>query len=93
MMIGTEINTVGTIGKGKTPIADSLSSHRKFGSKLITVTQDANTYLKHKGKNAAFKDWIYKLNRGDTLPRGKFFQGKSAGKPLLIMDESHLLFN
>ncbi|HHC7087292.1 TPA: hypothetical protein ACN376_003994 [Vibrio parahaemolyticus] len=43
-------------------------------------------------KTAAFREWQHKLHRNDTLPRGAFFKGKKAGKPIFIMDECHLLF-
>ena len=65
---------------------------RKFGVKSHTVSQNLDEYLAYRGKNAAYKDWLYKLNRGDQLPRGKFFKGKKAGKPVVIMDEFHMAF-
>ncbi len=60
---------------------------QKLGTKGFIATQDYADF----GKNAAFRAWQRKLNRGDRLPRGKFFKGKRAGKPLVIMDEGHLL--
>ncbi len=65
---------------------------RKFGSKSHAVSQnlDLDKYLAYRCKNAAYKDWLHKLNRGDQLPRGKFFKGKKAGKPIILMDEAHL---
>ncbi|UTZ34926.1 hypothetical protein HB762_27065 (plasmid) [Vibrio campbellii] len=44
---------------------------RKFGVKSHTVSQNLDEYLASRGKNAAYKDWLFKLNRGDQLPRGK----------------------
>lgn len=41
-------------------------------------------------KTAAFRDWQYSLHRNDQLPRGRFFKGKTAGKPIMIMDEAHM---
>lgn len=38
------------------------------------------------GKDAAFKTWLSRLNRKDTLPRGRFFKGKRVSG-LLILDE------
>jgi len=58
---------------------------RKFGSKFHTVSQNLDEYLAYRGKNAAYKDWLHKLNRGDKLPRGKFFKGKKAGKPIILI--------
>lgn len=66
---------------------------RKYGASVNRSTQDADNYLTERGKNAAFKDWINKLNLGDRLPRGKFFKGKSVKKPVIIMDEFHLFTN
>lgn len=43
-------------------------------------------------KTAAFRDWQHKLNPSDQLPRGKFFKEKTAGKPVVIMDEFHMTF-
>lgn len=53
-------------------------------------------YVKDKNRpeyprqGALIKDWLHKLNRNDKLPRGKFFKGKKAGKPIILMDEAHL---
>ncbi len=43
-------------------------------------------------KTAAFRDWQHKQNPNDQLPRGRFFKGKKAGKPVVIMDEFHMTF-
>lgn len=43
-------------------------------------------------KTAAFLDWQHKLHRNDQLPRGRFFKGKKAGIPVVIMDEFHMAF-
>ncbi|MBY7933061.1 hypothetical protein KW447_19025 [Vibrio fluvialis] len=59
----------------------------RLGTKKVQVQQDLEEYLSLKGKNAAYKEWLHKLNRNDKLPRGKFFKGKKAGKPIIIMDE------
>lgn len=66
---------------------DKSKQFRKFGSVSHTVNQNLDEYLASKGKNAAYKDWQYKLNRKDKLPRGMFFKGKKAGKPIVLMDE------
>ncbi|MEI8659289.1 hypothetical protein [Vibrio sp. Hal054] len=44
---------------------------------------------KRRLKTAAFREWQHKLNRNDTLPRGRYFIGKEAGKPVVIFDEMH----
>lgn len=59
----------------------------RVGTKVIQVQQDLGEYLALKGQNAAYKDWLHKLNRNDKLPRGKFFKGKKAGKPIILIDE------
>lgn len=59
---------------------------RKFNANLHQISQCAED-LKHAGKNAAFKEWLHKLGRKDTLPRGRFFRGKKAGKPIILIDE------
>ncbi|WP_045391873.1 hypothetical protein [Vibrio rotiferianus] len=59
----------------------------RVGTKTVQVKQDLDEYLALKGKNAAYKDWLHKLNRNDKLPRGKFFKGKKAGKPIILVDE------
>ena len=52
----------------------------------MLITQSIKDF-KGIGKNAAFKSWQYTLNRGDKLPRGKFFKGKKSGKPITLTDE------
>ncbi|EJX5614664.1 hypothetical protein OEA42_004006 [Vibrio parahaemolyticus] len=44
---------------------------RKFGVNFHEVSQNLNEYLTYRSKNAAYKDWLHKLNSGDQLPRGK----------------------
>lgn len=60
---------------------DSKKEHLK--------AERAKTY---KLKTAAFREWQHKLHHNDTLPRGPFFQGKKAGKPILNLDECHMSF-
>lgn len=64
---------------------------------LVTQTFPKNFDLEREKKRhlktAAFRDWQHKLNHGDQLPRGKFFKGKKAGKPVILMDEAWLLLN
>lgn len=43
-------------------------------------------------KNAPYRHWIKKLDRKDTLPRGKFFKGKVGGQGrYMILDEARNL--
>jgi len=60
----------------------------------VTQTFDKDKYeavVKAHLRTAAFREWQHRLNRGDKLPRGKFFKGKRAGKPFMMMDEAHFL--
>ncbi|WP_045861723.1 hypothetical protein [Teredinibacter purpureus] len=61
--------------------------------KVVGITQSINDFSGTKNKlyKPAFREWQYKLNRNDQLPRGKWFKDKKAGKPIMIMDEAHLL--
>lgn len=65
----------------------------KFGVKKIAVKQNVDSYKRLLGKNAAFREWQQKLNRGDKLPRGKYFKGKAAGRPFVVKDEAWLFLN
>lgn len=61
---------------------------------LVTQTLDKKKYeavVKNYYRTFAFKEWQHRLSRGDRLPRGKYFKGKLAGKPFMMMDESHFL--
>lgn len=72
----------------------SLTDARKFGVKVVTVTQsvaDLERYAKGKRRSVAFEEWRRKLSRRDRLPRGTFFKGKKGGEPLMILDEFHAL--
>ena len=64
------------------------SNQPKFGAQIVPVVQELTEYKRLAGKNAAFQQWQHNLKRGDKLPRGKFFKGKKAGRPLFIMDEA-----
>lgn len=59
----------------------------------IEISYDLNQIRSYRGKNAAFRDWIYKLQRGEQLPRGKFFKGKKPGSPHYVMDEAWMILN
>ncbi|HDS6520147.1 TPA: hypothetical protein QHW61_005215 [Klebsiella oxytoca] len=41
----------------------------------------------------AFKDWQHSLKKGERLPRGRYFKGKKPGKPVVMFDEFHTLFD
>lgn len=58
----------------------------------VLVTQKPNDFNPLK-KNVAFRHWLKKLGRKDTLPRGKFFKGKVGGAPIIIFDEAHFFLN
>ena len=49
--------------------------------------------IRQHDKNSAKRQWQYQLKRGDTLPRGKFFESKVAGKPIIIIDEAWQLLS
>ncbi|USD58895.1 hypothetical protein J4N45_10170 [Vibrio sp. SCSIO 43140] len=48
---------------------------------------------KYRLKTAAFLEWQHKLNRNDTLPRGRFFRNKRPGPPVLAIDEAHRYYS
>ena len=61
---------------------------------LVTQTIDQNEAVVRKSaKEAPFKQWQHQLRRGYQLPRGKYFKGKKAGRPIMIMDEAWKLLN
>ncbi|MCE7534209.1 hypothetical protein [Acinetobacter nosocomialis] len=56
-------------------------SFRKYSGSL-------EQYVAKLKANAPFKHYLENvLKHGDILPRGKFFKGKTAGKPILVLDE------
>lgn len=56
--------------------------------KTIVITQRYEDFSKfYKPVPYAFQDWLYRLNRKDKLPRGKYFKGKVGGKPIVMIDE------
>lgn len=78
----------------------------KYGSRTVEVTQtladfglkrgDDGTLVRLDGsrikKHAAFEDWQHRLKRGERLPRGRWFRNKRPGRPLVMMDEVHTLW-
>lgn len=64
-----------------------LGIEKKFGTRVHHVTQSAEDFIRPR-YGTAFKEWQYKLKRGDKLPRGKWFKGKTAGRPRVIFDEA-----
>lgn len=70
-----------------------LKLSRKQNQTGVMVTQKLSDFDGH-NKNAPYRHWIRKLDRKDTLPRGKFFKGKVGGRTkFLVIDEMHQLFN
>lgn len=62
----------------------------EFARGRMTVTQtmpDIERYAAYRRKTAAFEEWRQKLGRGDRLPRGSFFKGKTPGRKIVVMDE------
>lgn len=50
---------------------------------------DWDAVVARKKRNAAFEDWRKRLSKGDRLPRGRFFIGKSPGCPRIrLWDEA-----
>ncbi|WGO96417.1 hypothetical protein QCD61_28380 (plasmid) [Pseudomonas viciae] len=74
-------------GKGKTFLP---GTSKKYGAQFVTVTQtlpDMERFEAYRRKTAAFEEWREKLNKGDRLPRGRFFKGKRPGRKLVVIDE------
>lgn len=81
-------------------------SDKLFGgfSTFVTVTQNyEDLRAAHSGDgvhkcgqknrtkgNPAFRDWQYRLRRGERLPRGRFFRGKKAGRPSVLLDRMRI---
>ncbi|MEG3126741.1 hypothetical protein SC171_17020 [Pantoea cypripedii] len=61
--------------------------------RLTEVTQSLSRFGSPPRQRPASKDWIFRLKRGEKLPRGKFFKGKKPGRPPLIVDEFWRLWN
>ncbi|HEP8970168.1 TPA: hypothetical protein VDU83_002505 [Pseudomonas aeruginosa] len=80
------VKNAGT-GKGKSFLPVDA---QKFGARIVKITQtlpDMERFDAYRRKTAAFEEWRQKLNRGDRLPRGRFFKGKRPGRQLVVMDE------
>lgn len=55
---------------------------------FITATQNHEQLFRNAPKwRPAFREWQFKLRRGERLPRGKYFRGKNPGRPIMILDE------
>lgn len=65
---------------------ETLREMRKHGSQPVQVTQSLEAFGRYKSR-PAFQDWIYRLKKGERLPRGRYFAGKKPGCPLKIIDE------
>lgn len=64
---------------------------RKYGVKIIEVGQSHKEMIFLAVKNAAFVDWLERLNHKDKLPRGKWFKGKKGGSPRMIFADYKLI--
>jgi hypothetical protein len=83
----------GTGSKGKRFLPDVTP---KYGTRFVTITQtlpDMERFEAYRRKTAAFEEWRQKLNRGDRLPRGRFFKGNKPGRKLVVLDEFWQAFN
>jgi hypothetical protein len=61
-----------------------------FGVQVIVAAQSLDrlkAYEVRLRKTVVFDEWRRKLNRGDRLPRGRFFKGKMPGGKLHMIDE------
>ena len=71
-------------------IQSSVSTARKYVVRIVQVTQtlpDMQRFEAYRRKTAAFEEWRQKLNRGDRLPRVRFFKGKTPGRKVVVMDQ------
>ena len=64
---------------------------RKFNA-TCSVTQqlpkDWDLIVARRNRNAAFEEWRLKLQRGDRLPRGRYFVGEKPGwRSMIVLDE------
>jgi hypothetical protein len=66
---------------------------KKYNTKVIKVTQSYKEFQAHIGKIAAFREWEMRMKRGDRLPRGKYFNGRTGGLKLIAIDEAWLALN
>ena len=79
--------------KGDVDLQAMFASARNVRGQIVDATQimpnrqGIEVRVAYLRKTAAFKAWLEHLKLGDRLPRGKFFEGKLPGRPLMIMDE------
>ncbi|HGB4080487.1 TPA: hypothetical protein ACIVGF_002869 [Salmonella enterica subsp. enterica serovar 16:l,v:-] len=64
---------------------------RNYGQQTVMVTQSLSMFGRYKYR-PAFQEWIYRLKKGERLPRGRYFVGKKPGRPMPIIDEFSSLF-
>lgn len=79
-------------GTSAAPLLAAEGRVPKGRVKVVTATQsmldvDLECYEAWRKKTAAFEEWRQSLNRGDRLPRGRFFKGKKPGGNLIVLDE------
>ncbi|MBJ8931661.1 hypothetical protein [Citrobacter freundii] len=67
---------------------EELRKARTFGSseKHVVIVQSIRAFHRRKF-NPAFQDWVNRLNKGERLPRGRFFAGKKHKPRLIFLDE------
>lgn len=80
---------------------DKYSGNNPAHSRSVTITQSFADFGLKVGEDGslvrldgsrikphhAFKEWQYRLKRGERLPRGRFFRGKKPGRPAVFVDE------
>lgn len=86
---GVSVATISKMELGYLPV--NLESIQDFD--LEARIAKAERVKAHSRKTAAFREWQLRLKRGDTLPRGKYFKGKSAGGFCFYFDECGYYFN
>lgn len=79
-------------GTSAAPLLAAEGRVPKGRVKVVTATQsmldvDLERYEAWRKKTVAFEEWRQSLNRGDRLPRGRFFKGKKPGCNLIVLDE------
>jgi len=60
---------------------------------LPTITKESTRIRTGRTVSWAFREWLYKLKKGERLPRGKYFRGRKSGRPIFFIDEMNILTN
>ena len=88
--VATHPKSRSNVGIKSLTMHSSIKAAHKYGTRILTVTQTLGDLERHTAKlrkTAAFEEWRQKLNRGDRLPRGRYFVGKSPGRIVCVFDE------